>query len=108
MTPYQERLTPTVKRMAEEMRVRNFAQSTIDAYTLHVDKFEMFFNKSVTELGQEEIHQYQLHLVDVKKVSRESEGHSTFDQVGFQTVQKYSVPVRSLHQFQTRERLQML
>lgn len=69
MTPYQARLTPTVKRMAEEMRVRNFAQTTIDAYTFHVDKFEKHFNKSVTELGPEEIHQYQLHLVDVKKSS---------------------------------------
>ena len=69
MTPYQARLTPTVKRMAEEMRVRNFAQATIDAYTYHVDKFERHFGKSVTELGTEEIHQYQLHLVDVKKVS---------------------------------------
>jgi hypothetical protein len=69
MTPYQARLTSTVKRMAEEMRVRNFAQATIDAYTYHVDKFEKHFSKSVTELGTEEIHQYQLHLVDVKKVS---------------------------------------
>ncbi len=67
MTPYQNRLTPTVLRMAEDMRIRNFAQATIDAYTYHVDKFEKHCGKSVTELGADDIHNYQLHLVDVKK-----------------------------------------
>ena len=69
MTPYENRLTPIVKRMAEDMLVRNFSPRTIDAYTYHVDKFQKHFNKPIEELGQEEIHQYQLHLVQVKRAS---------------------------------------
>lgn len=69
MTPYQSRMSPTVKRMAELMLVRNYATTTIDAYTYHVNRFEKFFNKSVEQLGPEEILQYQLHLVQVKKAS---------------------------------------
>jgi hypothetical protein len=39
MTPYQHRMNEFVRRMAEDMQLRNFVQSTIDAYTYHVDKF---------------------------------------------------------------------
>ena len=39
MTPYQNRLTPITQRMAGDMKIRNLAQSTIDAYTYHVGKF---------------------------------------------------------------------
>jgi integrase/recombinase XerD len=69
MTPYQSRMSPTIKRMVEDMLVRNYATTTIDAYTYHVHNFEKHFNKTVDQLGPEEIHQYQLHLVQVKKAS---------------------------------------
>ena len=69
MTPYQNRLTPLVKRMAEDMLVRNYSPSTIDAYTYQVDLFHKHFDKPIEELGQEEIHQYQVYLVTVKKAS---------------------------------------
>ena len=69
MTPYEKRLNPLVKRMAEDMLVRNFSPSTIDSYTYQVDKFQKHFEKPIEELGKEEIHQYQLHLVKVKKAS---------------------------------------
>ena len=39
MTPYNQRLNPYIRRMAEDMQVRNLAPSTIDSYTCHVDKF---------------------------------------------------------------------
>ena len=39
MTPYQRRLNPYIQRMVEDMQLRNLAESTIDAYTYHVDKF---------------------------------------------------------------------
>ena len=55
--------------MAEDMQVRNLAPSTIDAYTYHVDKFCQFFGKSADQLGPEQIRQYQLYLVNEKKVS---------------------------------------
>ena len=39
MTPYKKRLNKYIKRMAEDMQLRNFADATIDAYTYHADKF---------------------------------------------------------------------
>jgi len=69
MTPYQRRRNPYVNRMAEDMQIRNFAASTIDAYTWHVDKFCSHFGKMPDELGPEEIRQYQIFLVHEKKSS---------------------------------------
>ncbi len=39
MTPYERRSNAYVQRMADDMRIRNFADSTINTYTYHVDKF---------------------------------------------------------------------
>lgn len=69
MTPYNRRLNPYIRRMAEDMQLRNLSPSTIDAYTYHVDKFCGFFGKTAEQLGLEEIRQYQLYLVNEKKVS---------------------------------------
>ena len=69
MTPYQRRLNPYIQRMAEDMQLRNLAEATIDAYTYHVDKFCRHFGKPADQLGPEEIRQYQLYLVNEKKVS---------------------------------------
>jgi site-specific recombinase XerD len=69
MTPFARRLNPYIRRMAEDMQVRNLSPRTIDSYTYHVDKFCQFFGKPAEELGPEEIRQYQLHLVNEKKVS---------------------------------------
>jgi site-specific recombinase XerD len=69
MTPYKKRLNPFIQRMAEDMQLRNLADSTIDAYTYHVDKFCQFFGKPADQLGPEEIRQYQLYLVNEKKAS---------------------------------------
>ncbi len=70
MTPYQKRiLSPIAQRMAGDMCVRNLSQRTIDAYTYHVDRFARFFDKSLDQLGPEEIRTYQLHLIEVRKAS---------------------------------------
>ena len=69
MTPYQKRLNGYILRMAEDMQVRNMADATIDAYTYHVDKFCKYFGKAAEQLGPEEIREYQLFLVNEKKVS---------------------------------------
>jgi integrase/recombinase XerD len=43
MTPHQQRnLSAIAKRMAGDMKIRNLAQATIDAYTYHVSRFERF------------------------------------------------------------------
>ncbi len=36
MTPWQKRTTGITRRMAEDMKLRNLSQSTIDACTYHV------------------------------------------------------------------------
>ena len=69
MTPYKQRLNPYIRRMVEDMQVRNLSPRTIDAYTYHVDKFCRHFGKPAEELGPDEIHQYQVYLVNEKKVS---------------------------------------
>jgi integrase/recombinase XerD len=70
MTPYQKRiLSPLAQRMAGDMCVRNLSQRTIDAYTYHVERFARFFDKSLDQLGPEEIRTYQLHLIQERKAS---------------------------------------
>ncbi len=39
MTPWQKRATPLIQRMAEDMKIRNLAQKTIDAYMCSDDWF---------------------------------------------------------------------
>ena len=70
MTPHQKRkLSPITQRMAGDMLVRNLAQRTIDTYTYHVERFSKHFGQPLDQLGPEEIREYQLHLVEVKKAS---------------------------------------
>lgn len=69
MTPYQRRLNPFIQRMVEDMQLRNMASATIDAYTYHADKFCHYFGKPADQLGPEEIREFQLYLVQEKKVS---------------------------------------
>ena len=54
MTPYKKRLNKYIKRMAEDMQLRNFADATIDAYTYHADKFCQHFGKTADKLGPEQ------------------------------------------------------
>lgn len=62
LTPYNKRMNPFIRRVAEDMQVRNFSPNTIDSYTFHVDKFCQYFGKPADELGPEQIRQFQLHL----------------------------------------------
>lgn len=69
MTPHQNRMNPFIKRMADDMRLRNYSANTIDFYTFHVDKFCQYFGKPADQLGPEQIREFQLHLVNEKKIS---------------------------------------
>jgi hypothetical protein len=42
MTPWQNRVTDLTQRMADDMKLRNYSQKTIDAYTYHVGRFAQF------------------------------------------------------------------
>jgi site-specific recombinase XerD len=64
--------------MADDMKIRNLAQATIDAYTYHVGKFAEFIGKEGKELeaaSPENVRDFQLHLIEVRKV-----GWSSFNQ----------------------------
>ena len=62
-------MTPLRQRMIEDMRVRNFADTTQREYLNQVARFAKYFGKSPALLGPEEVRAYQVHLVYEKKLS---------------------------------------
>lgn len=62
-------MTALRQRMTDDLRLRNYSQSTIKSYVYHVSKFANHFGRSPDKLGPEEIRQYQVHMADDKKVS---------------------------------------
>lgn len=62
-------MTPLRQRMLEDMKVRNLAATTIDSYIREVAAFARHFNRSPEQLGPEEIREYQVHMVNEKKMS---------------------------------------
>lgn len=76
MTPHQKHTSAACVRLVQDMKIRNFAVNTIDAYTYHVDKFEQFLGrKNVNEATLEDIRSFQLHLIEIRKI-----GFSSFNQ----------------------------
>ncbi len=73
--PYQKRLTPMTDRMAGDMRIRHLAPATIDAYTYHVGRFADFIQKPLGDATAEDVRNFQLDLIEEKKV-----GWSSFNQ----------------------------
>src|ERR1700679_2560039 len=61
-------MTRLRQRMLEDLRIRNYAPSTVACYTRSVADFASYFNKSPDKLGAEEIRQWQLYLLNEKKV----------------------------------------
>jgi integrase/recombinase XerD len=59
-------VTPLRQRMIEDMRVRNYSQHTIDAYTRYVARFAKHFHQSPDRLSRGHIRQFQMHLLDAK------------------------------------------
>jgi site-specific recombinase XerD len=60
-------MTALRQRMLEDLRIRNYAPSTVECYIRSVAAFAKHFRKSPDQLGPEEIRQYQL-LLNEKKV----------------------------------------
>jgi len=75
MTLWRNRTNPLIRRMAEDMLLRNLAQKTIDSYTYHIARFGVFLGKPLEEAVPEDLRSFQLHLVQERKVS-----WSTFNQ----------------------------
>ncbi|MCP4038543.1 MAG: tyrosine-type recombinase/integrase [bacterium] len=62
-------MTVLRERMRESLRVRNLSPRTEKTYIDAVAKFARHFGKSPDLLGPEDVHRYQVHLVNEKKVS---------------------------------------
>ena len=63
-------MTALRQRMIEMMTVRNLSPSTQYSYIGHVARFAKHFGKSPELLGPNEIREYQLYLINVRKVSK--------------------------------------
>ena len=62
-------MTPLRQRMLEELRRRNYNADTIRGYVLAVEQFAGHFHKSPELMGIDEIGDFQLHLLDEKKLA---------------------------------------
>lgn len=89
MTPWQNRVTKLTRRMADDMKLRNYSQATIDAYTYHVGRFAAFLGKSLEAASPEDVRSFQLHLIEVRKV-----GWSSFNQAvsGLRFLYRHTYP----------------
>ena len=65
-------MTPLRKRFIEDMQLRGLAPTTQRAYIHYVAEFALYFGKSPEVLDLEAVRQYQLHLLNDRKLSPES------------------------------------
>ena len=65
-------MSPLRKRMLEELQRRNYSPNTIRPYLYAVEDFSRYFGKSPDKLSQEQLRQYQLHLVQDSKLTVET------------------------------------
>jgi integrase/recombinase XerD len=61
-------MTTLRKRMLEDLRIRNYAPTTVACYVRSVAEFAKHFNKPPDQLGPEEIRSWQLFLLNEKRV----------------------------------------
>jgi site-specific recombinase XerD len=65
-------MTPLRQRMIEDMQLRNLCPATQKNYVHHVANFALYFGKSPALLDIEAVRQYQLYLLNERKLSPES------------------------------------
>jgi site-specific recombinase XerD len=65
-------MTPLRQRMIEDMRLRNFSAETRRSYVHYIAEYAEHFKTSPDQLGPEAMREYQLHLLDNRKLSPES------------------------------------
>ena len=62
-------MTRLRKMMLEELQRRNYAQTTVEAYTLALRQFAEYFHRPPDQLGPEHIREFQLHLLRDRKLA---------------------------------------
>ena len=62
-------MTLLKQRMPEDLRIRNYAATTVECSVRPVADFARHFNQSHDQLGEEEIRFWQLYLLNEKRVS---------------------------------------
>lgn len=62
-------MTQLRQRMVEDLRVRNYSESTVRRYTECVAAFARYFGRCPSTLGPEEIRRFQVHLAVEEKRS---------------------------------------
>ena len=75
MTPHDRRPCLLTIRLAQDLKIRNMAERTIDAYTYHAGKFADFINKPLDCVTPEDVRSFQLHLIEERKLA-----YSSFNQ----------------------------
>jgi integrase/recombinase XerD len=65
-------MTPLRQRMIDDMQLRNFTPDTQKHYICHVAGFAKYFGKSPDQLDIEAVRQYQLYLLNERKLSVEA------------------------------------
>lgn len=58
-------------KMLQDMQLRGFSPNTQKTYLKNLQHFEKFYQAPAKQLNQEELRNYLLHLITVKKVSGE-------------------------------------
>jgi integrase/recombinase XerD len=56
-------MTPLRQRFLDDLRIRNYAARTIEAYVAGVSRFAKHFGRSPEQMGAEEIRTFQIHLL---------------------------------------------
>lgn len=64
------------RRMEEEMKLRGYAERTVETYLRAVKRFVRYHRRSPEELGAEEIRSYLLHLIEERGLGWSSINHA--------------------------------
>lgn len=64
--------TPLRNRMIEDMKLRGYAPGTIRGYIHHIEQYAKYFKLSPDKLDLEAVRQYEIYLLEERKVSAEN------------------------------------